>query len=790
MEFYSFLYEIKMGSSKEIFISYRRDTGSELAEIIKKDLDARGYSVFKDTHDLKAGHWQEALTKQINACKDFILLVTPGSLDRCKTDPNDIVLFEIRLALATRKNFILVVKRAKDQSPNDYFKDLPLAIADLPKHNWVEYTNDDSDAKLQKIRSFLNSSPSVWEIVNNRYGKQILASVICVGLLVCGLLGWGIFGRTGKIESKIEEITSDTKATLDITGNVREQNQEIVKDTGVLRKDSADLMKKTQEIAKSSSAAQNASEKSLSTVQNIEGKLDDVKKTIRQSIGTKNLGFEYENTQFHRQYQTEVLAKDDVGKMGLKSLLVEYQNLVSSNPKNAMYRYLLARLYDQAEKSDLALVEIKAGYAVDASYMWNRRYLLYFDTTQPIDLEKRLAMEVEHYKITPDEVSMFSSPDPSKFMKAFEMIKERFQADPTISVDLKNLNFCWHLFKCVSGMTYANGKAFKSLVGMEAVSERNLVQLKILDVKTGVEALTLIGKTPVNMVSYVDNKERIGVTNLVRNVKSRKVEPLNTISQLQKSLIFPPIALRLSISAQNPMLNLNSIRKREFSLGGHLRSQPPIETKELFEQFLTKGIKKIDLKKMLGLPITEIEISDATNFSDFWIYFFSHPSPWDPDSNSLFDLKFTAPVGENSIRLVDIVKVTNDYKNNLKKPIVDAVEILALYQKLRAMKNIDLKGQKIQIPMEAKVFVNFGGVLSCKLFNLNEFEINILYGPKASSTYRDAIKIATDLDLKWPSANIQEEFSKLANNDWFKFTGTVINNEAGRLTIISDKLFK
>jgi len=221
-----------------------------------------------------------------------------------------------------------------------------------------------------------------------------------------------------------------------------------------------------------------------------------------------------------------------------------------------------------------------------------------------------------------------------------------------------------------------------------------------------------------------------------------------------------------------------------------LRSQPPIETKELFEQFLTKGIKKIDLKKMLGLPITEIDISDATNFSDFWIYFFSHPSPWDPDSNSLFDLKFTAPVGENSIRLGDIVKVTNDYKNNLKKPIVDAVEILAPYQKLRAMKNIDLKGQKIQIPMEAKVLVNFGGHLSCKLFNLNEFNFKILYRQKASSTNRDAIKIATDLDLIWPSANIQEEFSKLANNDWFKFTGTVINNEAGVLTIIPDKLFK
>lgn len=230
-----------MGSSKEIFISYRRDTGSELAEIIKKDLDARGYSVFKDTHDLKAGHWQEALTKQINACKDFVLLVTPGALDRCKTDPNDVVLFEIRLALATRKNFILVVKRAKDQSPNDYFKDLPLAIADLPKHNWVEYTNDDSDAKLQKIRSFLNSSPSVWELVNNRYGKQILASAICVGLLVCGLLGWGIFGRTVKIEKTIEVISVDTKEIVNQTSEIRKDNASLMNEASEVRKDTGEI---------------------------------------------------------------------------------------------------------------------------------------------------------------------------------------------------------------------------------------------------------------------------------------------------------------------------------------------------------------------------------------------------------------------------------------------------------------------------------------------------------------------------------------------------------------------
>lgn len=236
--------------TKEIFISYRRETGSELAEIIKKDLDSRGYSVFKDTHDLKAGYWQEALTKQINACKDFILLVTPGSLDRCKTDPNDVVLFEIRLALATRKNFILVVKKAKDQSSNDYFKDLPLAIADLPKHNWVEYTNDDSNAKLQKIRSFLNSSPSVWELVNNQYGKQILASAICIGLLVCGLLGWAIFGRTSKIEKTVEVISGDTKEIVNQTSEIRKDNAALMNETSEVRKDTGEIKAGIKNIGK------------------------------------------------------------------------------------------------------------------------------------------------------------------------------------------------------------------------------------------------------------------------------------------------------------------------------------------------------------------------------------------------------------------------------------------------------------------------------------------------------------------------------------------------------------
>ncbi|MFZ9794451.1 MAG: toll/interleukin-1 receptor domain-containing protein [Gemmataceae bacterium] len=239
-----------MGGSKEIFISYRRDTGSELTEVIKRDLSFRGYSIFKDTHDLKAGHWQEDLARQINGCKDFILVVTPGSLDRCKSDPNDVVLFEIRLALAARKNFILVVKRDKNQSPSEFFRGLPASIADLPKHNWIEYTNEDSEAKLKKIRSFLESSPSVWELASNRYGKQILAGMVCIGMLVCSVLAWFLLGSSGRIETKVEGIAKDTKSNQETLEKVQDQSGQISIDTKSIRNESKEIVEKTRQMSK------------------------------------------------------------------------------------------------------------------------------------------------------------------------------------------------------------------------------------------------------------------------------------------------------------------------------------------------------------------------------------------------------------------------------------------------------------------------------------------------------------------------------------------------------------
>jgi hypothetical protein len=770
-----------MSALKDIFISYRRDTGAELAELVKKDLVSRGYSVFKDTHDLKAGHWQEDLRRQITACMDFILIVTPGTLERCKTDPDDVVLFEIQLALTLQKNFILVVKRGKNDSPEKLFDGLPPTLSTLPKHNWIEYTNEDADAKLSKIRNFLESSPSVFELVVNRYGRQLLAGITCGGMILCGLASWALFGSAERLENQVASVAGDTKVTLETTGTIAEQNRKIANTTEAIRKDNVELLDKTREAARSSGESREVSAQTLSAVQGLETQFNEVRKSIRQAIGTKNLGEEYDCTQFHRQYQDEMLETKTGNEQKLHSLVLEYQQLAASRPRNAMYRYLLARLYDMSGKPDLAVAEANAGLSADPSYMWNRRLLLYVNTTQPLDIDSRLAMERVHYALTPREIEMFSSRDPADFVGAFEGLKRRFQADPTISADLERL-MCWHFFRQLCAVAYDDGKAFQNLVGQEAVSGRNLVSIKISEVKVGMDALSLIGKAPVSIVTDEEGRERIGQSTLFRAVRSRKAEVLSPQRQLLQSFESPPVALRVSIASRHAVVNLDSIGSRRFGLGGHLRRTPTEELKRFFG-----APSQFDESEMLGVPTTEIDVPEPMRPADFWIYFFGAPLPWKAGADAVFTFEFSVDVGKDKTRIVDSIDLTADAAKNAEKPRVDGVKALTLYQTLRQMKSSEVAGQQIRVPMEVRVQINYSGDhIKAHLFGSDDWEIDLRFGPKMAS--RELAETMVRLGLQWPASDVREELERLAKGDWLRFTGTVITNKAGVITVVPDAI--
>lgn len=72
--------------SLDVFVSYRRSNGSQLASLLKVHLQLRGFSVFIDVERLEAGKFDNNLLQSIRQAKHFLLVLTPSALERCVQD--------------------------------------------------------------------------------------------------------------------------------------------------------------------------------------------------------------------------------------------------------------------------------------------------------------------------------------------------------------------------------------------------------------------------------------------------------------------------------------------------------------------------------------------------------------------------------------------------------------------------------------------------------------------------------------------------------------------------------
>ena len=101
----------------DIFISYRRSGGQDLARMLKESLTAKGYNTFLDFDGLKDGYFDEKIMRAIDEAPVFILILSKGSMARC-VDENDWVRKEIEYALSKGKQIIPV-------DPNHEFDGFP-----------------------------------------------------------------------------------------------------------------------------------------------------------------------------------------------------------------------------------------------------------------------------------------------------------------------------------------------------------------------------------------------------------------------------------------------------------------------------------------------------------------------------------------------------------------------------------------------------------------------------------------------------------------------------------------
>ena len=169
-------------ASYDIFISYRRDNGWDSAKHLRDILTAKGYRVFFDVDSLRSGNFNTALLDVIKNCTDFIIILSPNSLDRCVNE-GDWVRQELACALQAGKN-VIPVTSAKFHFPEK----LPEDINDVRWKNTVSVNIEYFDATLDKLVSFLHCRP----IRKSPLRWLIPVVAVCLAAAVPAFL---IFGR-------------------------------------------------------------------------------------------------------------------------------------------------------------------------------------------------------------------------------------------------------------------------------------------------------------------------------------------------------------------------------------------------------------------------------------------------------------------------------------------------------------------------------------------------------------------------------------------------------------------
>ncbi len=171
--------------SLDVFISYRRSNGSQLASLLKVHLEIRNMSVFLDVDRLVSGKFDNNLLQSIRSAKNFVLVLTPGALDRCFGDHEmrDWIHKEVACAIQSDCKIIPVFDNfaMPDQSQ------LPDTMKAVTSFNAVNWVHDYQEACVDKIERwirgdssymmdrFLNSQPSsssAYSGATNTFNRQ------------------------------------------------------------------------------------------------------------------------------------------------------------------------------------------------------------------------------------------------------------------------------------------------------------------------------------------------------------------------------------------------------------------------------------------------------------------------------------------------------------------------------------------------------------------------------------------------------------------------------------------
>jgi hypothetical protein len=151
----------------DIFISYRRRFGTDMAGRIQDRLVGQGYSVFYDLESMHEGKFNEQIKAAIRECTDFILVLPPEALDRC-VNKDDWVRQEIEMAFELNKNIIPV---AMEDFVDPDWTQMPEGIRDLEHLERVRVVYDYFGDFVNKLVGMLHTPKPAFSSTN---GKNLI----------------------------------------------------------------------------------------------------------------------------------------------------------------------------------------------------------------------------------------------------------------------------------------------------------------------------------------------------------------------------------------------------------------------------------------------------------------------------------------------------------------------------------------------------------------------------------------------------------------------------------------
>lgn len=179
----------------DVFLSYRRDGGDMTALYLYERLTHAGYRVAYDFETLLNGRWDDKILETVKSCKDLIVVLSPGALDRCieweKANPNSIgfdkndwMRREVACALENKRNVVPVLLR---DFAFPLEENLPKDVRALPFQNGIGASVEHRRDTLSRIRKMLISKPAWYH-----HPTAWIAGLVATVLVSISLGIWGI----------------------------------------------------------------------------------------------------------------------------------------------------------------------------------------------------------------------------------------------------------------------------------------------------------------------------------------------------------------------------------------------------------------------------------------------------------------------------------------------------------------------------------------------------------------------------------------------------------------------